>query len=432
MREAGPVDANAVFRAIETEGILGEIVSIVARAAVRAVTSEPKPSRPISSTRRASSHRPSAVVLPFEILPFTLPVAEPALPQVRSNDRALPLHVVPLAEESLFSRLESLVSRLQVSFHTLASHSFGIDDRTGRTVWWHRPHPWTLAKISQCTGVKTTRLRSMTFEELQPVYRGDEDPARFLPPGGTTPGRPTGEPIRFAICGPCLEGDSVPYLRSLWHLGWLAVCPIYGTVLLTRSERCHCGIRVPQLSVCAPFSPITCTRCGESLLGQCYRTAPEVTLQDALLRGKRENISEIAGIGTFTWQKLVALADIILDGFWRATILEERESILLRYQFETIEAPDRETRLYDCRHDSLLFLAWLIDGWPRSLWGEHRSGPALAWLEPSPRTAYLIAYCPAGRGIRRMSRVRTTSPPDIHRPTAQTLGGLRAPCQSTN
>ena len=228
MREAGPVDENAVFRAIETEGILGEIVSIVARAAVRAVTSEPKPSRPISSTRRASSHRPSAVVLPFEILPFTLPVAEPALPQVRSNDRALPLHVVPLAEESLFSRLENLVSRLQVSFHTLASHSFGIDDRTGRTVWWHRPHPWTLAKISQCTGVKTTRLRSMTFEELQPVYRGDEDPARFLPPGGTTPGRPTGElsgsrfvdrawrGTRFHICGPCGTSAGSP-CADLWH-----------------------------------------------------------------------------------------------------------------------------------------------------------------------------------------------------------------------
>jgi hypothetical protein len=306
-------------------------------------------------------------VLPFEILPFDLPVAEPTPRELKGNDRALPLHVAPLAEESLFSWLERLASRLQVSFHTLASHSFGIDDRTGRTVWWHRPHPWTIARMSQRTGVKTTRLRSMTFEHLQPVYRGDEDPARFA--GRRYDTRvPDSRAYRFAVCGRCLEGDSVPYLRSLWHVGWLAVCPIHGTVLLIRCERCHCGIRVPQLSLCAPFSPTTCTRCGESLLSQRYRTArPEVVrLQDALLKGKREGITEIAGLGTFTWQELVALADVILGGFWTATILEERESISLRYQFETLEAPRTETRFYDCRHDSLAFLAWLIEGWPDS------------------------------------------------------------------
>jgi hypothetical protein len=60
------------------------------------------------------------------------------------------------------------------------------------------------------------------------------------------------------------------------------------------------------------------------------------------------------------------LADVILGGFWTATILEERESISLRYQFETLEAPRTETRFYDCRHDSLAFLAWLIEGWPDS------------------------------------------------------------------
>ena len=27
--------------------------------------------------------------------------------------------------------------------------------------------------------MKATRLRAMTFEDLQPVYRGDEDSARF-------------------------------------------------------------------------------------------------------------------------------------------------------------------------------------------------------------------------------------------------------------
>jgi hypothetical protein len=61
------------------------------------------------------------------------------------------------------------------------------------------------------------------------------------------------------------------------------------------------------------------------------------------------------------------LMDVILGGFWTVTILEERESILLRYQFENIDTPRQETRLYDCRHDSLLFFAWLVEGWPKSV-----------------------------------------------------------------
>jgi hypothetical protein len=307
-------------------------------------------------------------VLPFEILPFEPPVPEPARRLVRGDERALPLYVVPLAEESLFSWLQRLAARLEVSFHTLASHSFGINDRAGRTVWWHRPHPWTLAKIGQRTGVKIARLRSMTLDELQPVYREDEDPARFAGRRYDTRA-PDWRAYRFAVCGACLEGDSVPYLRSLWHIGWLAICPIHGTVLLTRCERCHCGIRVPQLTNGAPFSPTTCTRCGDSLLAHRYRmAAPAVArLQSSLLKGKREGVTEIDGLGAFTWQEVVAFVDILLGAFWTETILDERTAILLKYEFENLEVPRQEMRLYDCRHDSLLFLGWLIEGWPSSL-----------------------------------------------------------------
>ena len=100
---------------------------------------------------------------------------------------------------------------------------------------------------------------------LQPVYREDEDSARFAGRRYDTRA-PEWRAYRFAVCGVCLAADEVPYLRSIWQLGWLAVCPFHGTILLTRCERCHCGIRVSQLSVCAPFSPTTCNRCGESLL----------------------------------------------------------------------------------------------------------------------------------------------------------------------
>lgn len=307
-------------------------------------------------------------MLPFELLPFEAPIPDPAPRPTRVSGRALPLYVAPLAEESLFSWLHRLAARLGTSFHTLASHSFGIDDRAGRTTWWHRPHPWALAKISQRTGVELSRLRQMTFDSLQPVYREDEDSARFA--GRRYDVRaPEWRAYRLAVCGVCLAADEVPYLRSVWQIGWLAVCPLHGTVLLTRCAQCRCGIRVSQLSVCALFSPTTCNRCGESLLSGRRRIAhPAVTaLQEAMFKGKRDGAVEIAGLGTFSWREFVALVDILLGTLWTHTTMEERNGILLRYEYESLEEPRPEIHFYDCRHDSLRLLAWLIDGWPNSL-----------------------------------------------------------------
>jgi TniQ len=323
-------------------------------------------------------------VLPFEILPFEAPVPEPARRAPTVSGRALPLYVAPLAEESLFSWLHRLATRLGTSFHTLASHSFGIEDRAGRTTWWHRPHPWALARISQRTGVALARLRQMTFEDFQPVYRDDEDSGRFA--GRRYDCRaPEWRAYRFGICGACLEADAVPYLRSIWHIGWLAVCPTHGTILLTRCAHCRCAIRVPQLSVSASFSPTTCDRCGENLLAQRQRMAHPavVQLQQTLLGGKRHGVTEIAGLGTFTWQEAVALVDILLGMIWTHTTLEERNGIWLRYEYESLEQPRTETHFYDCRHDSLRLIAWLIDDWPNGLGS--RIGRDLLWRGLSHR-----------------------------------------------
>ncbi len=92
-----------------------------------------------------------------------------------------------------------------------------------------------------------------------------------------------------------------------------------------------------------------------------------VRLQDALLKGKREGVTEIAGLGAFYLAGSRRLGGRGYELVWTATILDEREPILLRYQFETLESPRSGTRLYECRHNGLLFLAWLIDGWPNRL-----------------------------------------------------------------
>ena len=55
-------------------------------------------------------------------------------------------------------------------------------------------------------------------------------------------------------------------------------------------------------------------------------------LQRVLLEGKRSGVSEIAGLGTFSWPEMVALADTLLGAFWTSTTLEERTDVWCRYE----------------------------------------------------------------------------------------------------
>jgi hypothetical protein len=89
-------------------------------------------------------------------------------------------------------------------------------------------------------------------------------------------------------------------------------------------------------------------------------------MQAALSRGKSEGITEIEGLGRFRWQEMIALADVLLGMVWTDLTLAEQERIFRLYIAETGETKPREEGIYDCRHGSLRFLAWLTHGWPDS------------------------------------------------------------------
>jgi TniQ len=248
-----------------------------------------------------------------------------------------------------------------------------MDDPSGSFERWCRPHRWLLARIAERTGVPAARLRRMTFEALEPAYRDDEASGRFC--GQRYDARaPLKRTYGFAVCGPCLESDAKPYLRSRWLIGWTAVCPRHGTILLERCGSCRARLRVAPFARATSFSPTVCTRCGEpSLGGQCAEAHPAVgALQGRLVEAKCEDVTELAGLGQFTWKELVALIDVLLGTFWTATTSSERLALLMRYEFEVIEQTRRETHMYGSRHDALRFLVWLLEGWPEG------AGPQVA------------------------------------------------------
>jgi hypothetical protein len=307
-------------------------------------------------------------VLPFESLDIapTRAVRKPYRPP------QLPFYVEPQADEGLLSWLLRLATRLRVSMHTLAYSSFGVDNRSGHTRWWLRPHPWLLARISERTGVPVIRLRKMTLSGYQPVYRDDEAGGRFcgrrfevLPPDRRL--------FRFAVCGPCIEEDERPYLRHQWLIGWTAVCARHNVQLIARCEQCRAGLRVGRWTTGAMFAPGRCTRCGEEVRVFADRPAhPSVSaLQEVMLGAKLEGHMDLAGLGQLTWREFVALADIMIGGVWKWTTMDERAQVMGLYAESLVDDP-HGTDTYGSRHDSLRFLAWLLDGWP------HELGPQVA------------------------------------------------------
>jgi hypothetical protein len=327
---------------------------------------------------RSDSSRPRSVaVLLFEAID-----PPPLKPVLRSTPRPqLPLYVEPIQDEALLSWLLRLSSRLQVSLHTLASQSFGINDRSIHTHWWCRPDPWTLTRISERTGVPAVRLRPMTFAGLAANYRDDEASARLTGRRYDSRGRePRG--CRFALCGPCIAEGSTPYLRLQWLLGWLAICPKHKTVLI---ERCTCGARLrvaPFTTDLLSFSPSTCTRCGANLLGgEPLPAHPSaLSVQNALLRAKREGAGELDGLGVLTWPQMVALVDVLLGMLWTDLTLAEQEEIFGLYISQTGDSRSDEDGIYDGRHGSLRFLAWLTEGWPDSPGATVSRGLLARWL----------------------------------------------------
>jgi TniQ len=207
----------------------------------------------------------------------------------------------------------------------------------------------------------------MTFSQLQPAYRDDEAADRFT---GRRYDSPAREPraYRIAVCGPCLEGDATPYLRLSWLVGWMAVCPQHQTVLIERCRHCRASLRVARFVNVASFGPPICTRCAGGLLDDRYVPAHPAVLrmQAALMGAKSNGVTELDGIGRLTWKELVALADVLIGTVWTELTLAEQEEIFLSYTSDPLTRSRADDAIYDCRHGSLQFFAWLTGDWPDS------------------------------------------------------------------
>lgn len=77
-------------------------------------------------------------------------------------------------------------------------------------------------------------------------------------------------------------------------------------------------------------------------------------------------------MGELTWKEIVALADVLIGMVWTDLTVAEQEQLWTQYMQVFRHEVRQPTEIFDARHDSLCFLAWLIEGWP------HGAGPAVA------------------------------------------------------
>ena len=68
-----------------------------------------------------------------------------------------------------------------------------------------------------------------------------------------------------------------------------------------------------------------------------------------------------------SWEEVVGLADVVLGTFWTNPIPDiYAHAIFLRQVFLDFERTNTNDNYVNARYRSLVFLAWLLEGWPDS------------------------------------------------------------------
>jgi transposase/predicted RNA-binding Zn-ribbon protein involved in translation (DUF1610 family) len=273
----------------------------------------------------------------------------------------LPARVTPLPDEALASWMLRFADPFGVSPEVLLLG----DGEAGFVMhpeWWRKPDPLLVAALARGTGVSNEAVRAMTFAGWPDDGREDAFPERFSRQRFTVE-QPARQPRRIAVCPNCLAEDDTPYVRRTWTLGWLAACPIHGTVLARSCPECGKKLRLPALSSRDHFAPDRCPHCAFRLARVSTRAVPEpvVRFQQRVLSGRPKGIVDLQEIGVLTWPVAVALFDVLLGTVWIDTKPVNRDRLFKRVARDLGAEPFGE--IADA-YQGLAILAWMFEAWP--------------------------------------------------------------------
>lgn len=276
--------------------------------------------------------------------------------------RRIPLRVEPFRDEALLSWLSRLARRFGLTAAALVREGFA-ECKVLRADWWSRPDELWLRRVASGSSISIDRLRSMTLLDWSPAVRDDEAGGRFngfrfqqVPPAYRERG--------LAVCPQCFKEDVEPYVRKIWLIGWIAVCPEHRCALMTQCPRCRAGLRVSRSSTEASASARYCRKCWLDLANEPMHGCPEDAsrLQAALLAAKQHGVARVPGVGRITWPELVDVCDTLLGAIWTNMTFAERAHVLEEF-YSSVQSCSASIDCTRRRLGALLLLNWLFVNW---------------------------------------------------------------------
>lgn len=352
-----PAMAHRILTA--AEGVLGEIVAILMRSAVRAIVTGEEA---IDSSILDQIHfipptqrrHGSGQALDVEVLQF----APQGMPDGPTH---LPVLAAPFTDEALAGWVHRFARPLDVPPSLLL---FELADRPfiARRAWWHRPPTALLERLARRTGLSMTDIEAMTFSHWTSDAASNEAAERFARVRAWHLPHVSYPLHSYAVCTRCLAEDPVPYIRKTWTLGWFGVCETHGLVLVTDCPECRLRFRIPSLIAKETFRPDHC-QCGRHLSGVVQRPGHElaIRLQRALLTGSKQADIHLPALGMLQWPLAMALFDVLLDMMWFEAVPRSEHPLFACMKEDLRLTAGLGTESYD----GLLILAWLLEQWPQ-------------------------------------------------------------------
>lgn len=242
-------------------------------------------------------------------------------------------------------------------------------DRNPRDLDRHADIP-LLDLLTERTGLERDKLALATFRRWAGTVFSHDDGLNkmpWLPPAGREGGRRC---FGQQLCPWCLQADPQPYLRLIWRLSFVTVCPVHGRLLLDRCPICSEPFGVLRMD---RVQEMRCQSCATDLrtFAADAPLVDTVPVQKELLRTIGLGWSEMGTYGpvySFAALDILALITRLLSGGRHAHALRgwvSSHADGLAVAPETIPRA-REGALLGARARNVLvpMAHWLMSDWP--------------------------------------------------------------------
>ncbi len=259
-----------------------------------------------------------------------------------------------------------------------------------------------LDRVAEAADIDPEKLRQTTFRRWSGSVFGEDDGVHKLPWLHPT-GRQNGKRCYGQqVCPQCLAVPGIPYLRLMWRLSFVTVCPMHGNLLVDRCPACNEPINILRQD---SHEGIACWACGYDLrrAAACVPPVDPRPTQQALLRTVSQGwtpMGEYGPVYSFIALALLAHLNRLLTcgrhaHALRAWVSGHEPALSIRP--ESVPRA-REGALLSPRARSVLvpMAHWLMEEWPtRFVTAAEAIGMSSRDLLKKPPRAYPFAYAHA-------------------------------------